>query len=402
MKRILFVVLIFIAGCAPVKESIEPQPRTSSLDTVVDIISHKVAQTVRQMSGDSIMYPRSIPIDGKWKTIPIEDWTSGFFPGILWNVSELTGDAALRSSAARWTEGLTPIQYYSGSHDIGFMVYSSFGNGFQFTKNESYKEVLIQTARTLTSRYRPAVGCIKSWDNRVWPYPVIIDNMMNLELLFWASKNGGTQQMYDIAFSHAEKTMQNHFRSDWSTYHVLSYDTTDGHVNWKGTVQGYSDSSCWSRGQAWAIYGFAMSYRFTRDERFLATAQHAADYFIGHLPGDKIPYWDFQAPGIPNEPRDVSAAAIAASAMFELSGFVKDAGLQKKYYTAAVSILDALMRKPYFAEGSKESCILQYGVGNKPAGREVETSLIYGDYYFIEAIMRFKKAQSNFAGVHPL
>ena len=400
MKKIYFLVLIVIAGCASVKESAGPKPQASNLDPVVDIISHKVAQTVREMSGDSIMYPRSIPIDGKWKTIPIEDWTSGFFPGILWNVSELTGDTSLRTSAMRWTEGLTPLQYYSGSHDIGFMVYSSFGNGFQVTKNESYKEVLIQTARTLTSRYRPAVGCIKSWDNRVWPYPVIIDNMMNLELLFWASKNGGTQQMYDIALSHAEKTMKNHFRPDWSTYHVLSYDTADGHVDWKGTVQGYSDSSCWSRGQAWAIYGFAMSYRFTRDERFLATAQHAADYFINHLPDDKIPYWDFQAPGIPNEPRDVSAAAIAASAMFELSGFVKDAGLQKKYYTAAVSILDALMRKPYFAEGSKESCILQYGVGNKPAGREVETSLIYGDYYFIEAIMRFKKAQSNFADVH--
>jgi unsaturated chondroitin disaccharide hydrolase len=390
-----------IAGCASVQESGGQKPPVENLDPVVDIISHKVAQTVREMSGDSIMYPRSIPIDGKWRTIPIEDWTSGFFPGILWNVSELTGDTSLRASAVRWTEGLTPLQYYAGTHDLGFMVYSSFGNGFHFTKDESYKEVMIQAARTLSTRYRPVVGCIKSWDNRIWPYPVIIDNMMNLELLFWASKNGGTRQMYDIAFSHAERTMQNHFRSDWSTYHVLSYDTTDGHVIWKGTVQGYSDSSCWSRGQAWAIYGFTMSYRFTRDKRFLTTAQHAADYFIERLPDDNIPYWDFQAPGIPDEPRDVSAAAIAASAMFELSGFVQDAGQRTKYYTAAVSILDALMRKPYFAEGSKESSILQYGVGNKPAGREVGTSLIYGDYYFIEAIMRLKRTRSNIADVHP-
>ncbi len=400
MIRIYLLVLIVFAGCASVQESGGQKLPLEKLEPVVDIISHKVTQTVREMSGDSILYPRSVPIDGKWRTIPIEDWTSGFFPGILWNVSELSGDTSLRTSAMRWTEGLTPLQYYSGSHDIGFMVYSSFGNGFQFTKNESYKEVLIQTARTLTTRYRPVVGCIKSWDNRVWPFPVIIDNMMNLELLFWASKNGGTQQMYDIAYSHAEKTMQNHFRPDGSTYHVLSYDTTDGQVDWKGTSQGYSDSSCWSRGQAWAIYGFTMSYRYTKDERFLATARHAADYFIGHLPDDKVPYWDFQAPGIPHEPRDVSAAAIAASALLELSGCVKERREQVKYFESAVSILEALMQKPYFDEGARESCILQYGVGNKPAGREVETSLIYGDYYFIEAIMRLKKVQPMFADIH--
>lgn len=397
-----FLVFMFIAGCASVKETDGPTSLALGLDPVVNVISRKVSRTVHEMSGDSILYPRSIPIDGKWRTIPIQDWTSGFFPGILWNVSELTGDTSLRTSAVRWTEGLTSNQFYSGTHDIGFMMYSSFGKGYQFTGNESYKKILLQTAGTLTTRYRPAVGSIKSWDNRVWPYPVIIDNMMNLELLFWASKNGGTQEMYDIAYSHAEKTMKNHFRSDGSTYHVISYDTLDGHVDWKGTVQGFSDSSCWSRGQAWAIYGFTMSYRYTNDERFLVTAQRAADYFIGHLPADMIPYWDFQAPNIPNEPRDVSAAAIAASALFELSGRVKNSEQQKKYYAAAVSMLEALIRKPYFAEESRESSILQYGVGNKPAGREIETSLIYGDYYFIEALMRFKNTPPEFAGVHPL
>ncbi len=400
MIRKYIVLFLFIAGCAPVKESIEPSSLSECIDPVVNVISRKVSQTVREMSGDSISYPRSISIAGKWRTVPIEDWTSGFFPGILWNMSELTGDTSLRSSAIRWTEGLTPNQYNVCTHDVGFMMNSSFGKGYQYTGNDSYKKILLQTARTLSKRYVPIIGCIKSWDNRVWPYPVIIDNMMNLELLFWASKNGGTQQMYDIAYSHAEKTMKNHFRSDWSTYHVLSYDTSDGHVIWKGTVQGFSDSSCWARGQAWAIYGFTMSYRYTNDERFLATAQHAADYFINHLPADMIPYWDFQAPNIPNEPRDVSAAAIAASGLLELSGFVKDDSLRTKYYSAAVSVLEALIHKPYFSEGSSESGILQYGVGNKPAGREVETSLIYGDYYFIEALMRFKNTRSIFEGIH--
>jgi hypothetical protein len=394
----MLIVIIVLSGCASIQENTAPLTLENDLDRVMNVISGKVTQTVTEMSGDSILYPRSIPVSGKWRTIPIRDWTSGFFPGILWNVSELTGNAFLRTSAERWTEGLRPLQYYTGSHDIGFMMYSSFGKGYQYTRKEAYKEVLLQTARTLTTRFQPTVGCIKSWDNRKWPYPVIIDNIMNLELLFWASKNGGTQQMYDIAFSHAEKTMKNHFRSDWSTYHVLSYDTADGHILWKGTVQGSSDSSCWARGQAWAIYGFTMTYRFTNDERFLETARNAADYFLAHLPSDMIPYWDFQAPNIPNEPRDVSAAAITASALLELCRFVKDDALRKKYYRSAVSILEALKRKPYFTEGSRESGILQYGVGNKPSGIEIESALIYGDYYFIEALMRFKEINSQYAG----
>ena len=220
--------------------------------------------------------------------------------------------------------------------------------------------------------------------------------MMNLELLFWAAKNGGTQRMYDIAFSHAEKTMQNHFRPDGSTYHVLSYDTLDGSLLWKGTHQGYADTSCWSRGQAWALYGFTMSYRFTRDQRFLQTAMRAADYFIDHLPADKVPYWDFQAPNIPNELRDASAAAIAASGLFELSGYSPDDVIKKKYFSTAVSILQSLSRQPYFTENYTVAGIISYAVGNKPAGNDVDVSLIYGDYYYIEALMRYKKLNSQF------
>jgi unsaturated chondroitin disaccharide hydrolase len=242
-------------------------------------------------------------------------------------------------------------------------------------------------------RYNPVVGCIKSWDNRRWPYPVIIDNMMNLELLFWASQNGGTKEMYDVAVSHAIKTMQNHFRPDYSTYHVLGYDTTTGGVLSKGTNQGYADASCWARGQAWAIYGFTMTYRFTKDPRFLQTAQRAADYFITHLPSDFVPYWDFQAPAIPNEPRDVSAAAIASSAFLELSLYTTETNLKNKYRDTAEKMLSSMCSPSYLAEGTPSHAILNHSVGSKPSKSEVDVSLIYADYYFLEAMLRYTRLQ---------
>ena len=342
---------------------------------------------------DSIQYPRFTGSDGKWLAVPIQDWTSGFFPGCLWYAFEESGDPSLRAAAIRWTEGLESIQYLKSHHDIGFMIFSSYGNGYRITRNKQYQDVILQAARSLMTRYNPTVGCIKSWDNRRWPYPVIIDNMMNLELLFWASQNGGTKTMYDAALSHAVKTMQNHFRPDYSTYHVVSYDTITGRVLTRGTSQGYADSSCWARGQAWSIYGFTMAYRYTRDPRFLQTAQHAADYFLGHLPADYVPYWDFQAPGIPNEPRDVSAAAIASSALFELSQYGGETHLKNKYREAAEKMLGSLCSEPYLAEGTTSHAILNHSVGSKPAKSEVDVSLIYADYYFLEAMHRYVRLQ---------
>ena len=270
------------------------------------------------------------------------------------------------------------------------MIFCSYGNGYRLTKNENYKKVIIQAAKSLTTRFNPKVGCIKSWDNSRWPYPVIIDNMMNLELLFWASRNGGTKEMYNIAFSHAEKTMQNHFRKDGSTCHVIGYDTTTGKVLTKETAQGYADSSCWARGQAWCIYGFTMTYRFTKDQQFLLTAQQAADYFITHLPVDYVPYWDFLAPNIPDAPRDASAAAIAASGLFELSTSVADTVLRTKYFGAAENILRSLCSSSYLAEGTTSHAILNHCVGHKPNNSEIDVSLIYADYYFLEALSRYK------------
>lgn len=394
MKILVMLSIMIAAGCGAEetmgrKQAVPMVP----VESLTKIFSQKVMQSL-QDAGDTVAYPRTAGPEGRWKTVSIYDWTSGFFPGILWYMSELTHDTAMTRAAERWTTGLTPIRFYAGSHDIGFMIYCSFGNGYRLTGSAAYKQTILQTAHTLTTRFNPVVGCIKSWDGQRWQYPVIIDNMMNLELLFWASKNGGAQHLYDVAVTHAETTMRNHFRSDGSTCHVVSYDTLSGNVLSKGTAQGYADSSCWARGQAWAIYGFTMTYRFTRDKRFLATAEHAADYFIGHLPADHVPYWDFNAPKIPNEPRDASAGAIAASALLELSGYATTIAGKEKYVNAAVSILSSLSSEAYLNTSTSGRGFLNHAVGHRPAGSEIDVSLIYGDYYFLEALVRYKQMQT--------
>jgi hypothetical protein len=308
---------------------------------------------------------------------------------------EYTKDLFFKSAAERWTAGIIDQQFNAGTHDVGFMVFNSFGNGNRLYPSESYKKVILQSAQTLASRFNPTIGCIKSWDIRKWDYPVIIDNMMNLELLFWAAQNGGSERLWEIAIVHAVTTMKNHFRPDGSTYHVLGYDTTNGSVKVRTTHQGYADESVWARGQAWAIYGFTMTYRFTNDKRFLATAQRAADYFIGHLPSDGVPYWDFLAPGIPNEPRDASAAAIASSALFELARYAEGKPLKAKYLEAAKKILGSLCAAPYLAEGTNSHAILNHAVGNRPGQSEVDVSIIYADYYFIEAMLRYRSSMEK-------
>jgi unsaturated chondroitin disaccharide hydrolase len=342
---------------------------------------------------DSTKFARCSMPDGSWKTTAARDWTSGFFPGALWYMYGYTKDPFFKKSALKWTAGMAQEQFDRGTHDLGFKIFCSFGTGNRFVPSEEYKKVVLQAAQTLSLRFNPVVGCIKSWDNRKWAYPVIVDNMMNLELLFWAADHGGSKRLREIAIKHAETTMKNHFRPDGGTYHVLSYDTTNGSVLVRNTHQGYADESVWARGQAWAIYGFTMTYRFTKDRRFLETAQRAADYFIQRLPSDNVPYWDFQAPEIPNEPRDVSAAAICSSALFELSGYVKDSAKKKLYFDRAKSILLSLCSAPYLAEGTPSHAILNHAVGSKPGKSEVDVSIIYADYYFIEAMLRYLKTK---------
>lgn len=345
--------------------------------------------------GDSLRFPRATLPNGRWKEVPITDWTSGFFPGTLWYHYEYTEDTQYRNAAERWTAKLEPIQYFTENHDIGFMIFSSFGNAYRLTGEPRYRDILLQAARTATLRYDPRVGCIKSWDNPRWEYPVIVDNMMNLELLFWAVQNGEDSSLYRIAMRHAEQTMRNHVRPDGSTFHVVNYDPGDGHVIGRQTAQGYADSSTWARGQAWGIYGFTMAYRYTRDERFLATALRLADYFIDHLPADHIPYWDFQAPKIPDEPRDASAAAIAANALLELSTYDAQGSRSRRLRAEAESILRSLASDDYLSVGKASRGITMHSVTSRPANIEVDVTLIYADYYFLEALLRYRRISAG-------
>lgn len=341
--------------------------------------------------------PRSIGKEGNLTLSDAKAWTSGFFPGVLWYLYEATGNDSLKNYANNYTRRLESQQYTTTNHDIGFMLYCSYGNGWRLTKNESYKKVLLQGAQSLSTRFRPIVGCIRSWNRKPWQYAVIIDNMMNLELLMWASKNSNNSQFASIACSHADVTMKNHFRSDYSCYHVVSYDTISGLPEQKCTYQGYADDSDWSRGQGWALYGYTMMYRETKRKEYLEQAIHVARFLMNHpqMPKDKIPYWDFDDPSIPNAPRDASAGALIASALIELSQYV-DEDFSKECLLVATTQLKTLTSFEYLAEpGTNCNFILKHSVSNKPKGKEVDRPLTYADYYYVEALLRYKKIVLN-------
>lgn len=364
---------------------------TTLIDRMPELFAFAATQlTATTQKVSATGYPNSTNSAGDWNTSSASSWTSGFFPGALWLMYEKTQAAVWKTNAEKWTAGIESQKNDTSTHDLGFMFFDSFGNGYRLTNNANYKSILLAAARSLATRYSATVGCIKSWDGASNEYKVIIDNMMNLELLFWASKNGGEQAWYDMALSHAVKTSQNHIRPDGSTYHVVIYDPANGSIKSRVTAQGFADSSTWSRGQAWAIYGFSIAYRETNDARFLETARKTADYFISHLPADFVPYWDFQAPGIPNEPRDSSAAAIAASGLLELSKLETDSAKKTSYANVAEKILTSLSQAPYIASGTKYKSILIHGTQNKPSGK-YDTGLIYGDYYYLESLLKYQK-----------
>lgn len=338
--------------------------------------------------------PKTTTKDGKLVTSQSDWWCSGFFPGTLWYLYQYSKDEELKVLAEQMTQRVEKEKFTTNHHDLGFMMFCSFGNGFRILGTPSYKEVLIQSSKSLSTRYNPKVGLIKSWDwSKRWKYPVIIDNMMNLEMLFWASKTTGDPTYMNMAISHANKTMENHFRKDYSCYHVVSYDPESGNAEMKNTHQGFSDESAWARGQAWALYGYTMCYRETKDKRYLTQAQNIAGFILNHpnFPKDGIPYWDFNAPNIPNEKRDASSGALIASALIELSDYVgkKDS---KFYLNSAVTIVETLSSPEYFsAKDENAYFILKHSVGSMPHNSEVDVPLTYADYYYVEALLRLKK-----------
>lgn len=347
---------------------------------------------------DSTQLPRNVlngATTANWNCTSIYDWTSGFWPGILWYVYEYNQDESIRKEAERFSAALFPVSdRKADNHDLGFMMYCSLGNGYRLTGNPIYKAQMLRTADSLAVLYNPLVGTIHSWpgmrEKMGWPHNTIIDNMINLELLFWASKNGGDKKLYDIANRHAEVTMNNQFRHDYSTCHVVVYDTITGKRLSQLTHQGYADSSMWARGQGWAIYGFTMCYRETKNPEFLRTAQQAAAIYLKNLPEDFIPYWDFNAPGIPNEPRDASAAALVASGLLELCQFTEDPVLAASYKHAAINMLQSLSSDLYQSR-EQNNAFLLHATGHWPNKSEIDASIIYADYYYIEALLRLKK-----------
>ncbi len=338
---------------------------------------------------DSVGFPRSMAVKtGEIKNVPSKDWTSGFYVGNLWQLYTLTADSKYKERAQKWIPYLEKEKLNGGTHDMGFKIFCSFGKGYEINHSEEYKKVVIKSAQTLCTRFNKKIGSIKSWDNRdKWEFPVIIDNMMNLELLFEASKLTGDDSYKKIAIQHANTTLKNHFRKDNSCYHVVGYDTITGKVKSKNTHQGYSDDSSWARGQSWAVYGFTMAYRYTKDKTYLKQAEATARFFINHknMPEDGIPYWDFNAPNIPDAYRDASAAAIMSSALIELYSFTKN----ETYLNYSNKVINSLSSNKYLLnEAVNAPFILDHSTGDWSKKAELDEPIIYADYYFLEAIIR--------------
>ena len=391
------LMLLVLIGCTG-------QGDKATKDIITDNVENAVAQytlmtDIIEESG-KILNPRTVLEDGSIWYVPIDDWCSGFFPGSMWYLHELTGDEKWKNLAIKYTEDLDSVKHLKWHHDVGFMIGSSYLNGLRISDKQEYKDVIVTAAQSLATRYRPTAKVIQSWDikgwqaERGWECPVIIDNMMNLELMFEAFKFSGDSTLYQIAVDHANTTLANHFRENNSCYHVIDYSLKDGSVRNKNTAQGYAHESSWSRGQAWAIYGFTMCYRYTGDKRYLDHAENVYKFIFNHerLPEDLIPYWDYDAPEIPKEPRDASAAAVTACALYEMSTYIPDS----PYKETADKIIESLSSPAYRAEvGTNGNFLLMHSVGSIPHGHEIDVPINYADYYFLEALIKKQRLENG-------
>ena len=388
ITTIVTLVLFVAFGCKNTSAK-----RSGSEMISIDSLLQNRYEKLLEYPVDSLSIPRSYnPITKEIKVVESKDWTSGFYPGNLWQLYKLTGKEAFKNKAVEWTAFIEKEKYNGGTHDMGFKIYSSFGEGFEITKNEHYKDVIVESANTLITRFDENVGSLRSWDFNadIWEFPVIIDNMMNLELLFEATRISGDSIYHNIAVKHANTTLKNHFREDNSSYHVVVYDTVSGGVKSKVTHQGFNDNSAWARGQAWGIYGFTMCYRYTQNPKYLEQAEQSAAFYLQHakLPEDGIPYWDFDDPKIPNAVKDVSAASIVASALVELSMYTNN----DAYLDYSNKVLNSLKSEEYIIPIDIEApFILKHSTGNWPKNDEMDGPIVYGDFYFLELMLRIKE-----------
>lgn len=383
------LVVAVIVGCNPSREQ-----------QVLDALQRGISIAAEGFKANAAAcdtlnrFPRTYE-NGRLVTVDAYDWTSGFFAGDLWLAYELTADKKLEAAARKYTSMLHDIKDFTGHHDLGFMIYCSYGRQWANFQEPEVLQVIIDAANSLCTRFNPEIGQIRSWDFGEWNYPVIVDNLMNLEMLFFATRMTGDRKYYDVAVKHADTTLENHFRPDGSSYHVVSFNN-DGTVESKGTFQGFAHESSWARGQAWTVYGYTMCYRETGDEKYLAQAEHIAAYIMNSVQTeDKIPYWDYHDTAIPDAPRDASAAAVTASALLELSLLTKDEDKSKSYVTYAEDILLSLSSPEYMAEEGNGNFLLRHSVSHKPLNSEVDVPLVYADYYYLEAAQRYMTIKTD-------
>lgn len=394
-KILLPFIALAMAGCASMGKNAEVDAETD-----LAYCNDKVHAALAHLPADSTVMPRNIQGDAReWACRPVcpEEWCSGFWPGVLWYDYEFSGDSTVLAAAKESTQRLAPIlDRPVFDHDLGFLFYCSYGNAYRLTGDDAYREVIVNAADSLATLFNPTVGTLLAWPRHVKDFGghnTIMDTMINLEMLFFAAKHGGNPYCYDIAVSHAETTMNNHFRPDGSCYHVAVYDLETGKFMRGCTHQGYADSSMWARGQAWAIYGYTVVYRETRDPRFLDFACKVTDVYLDRLPADKVPLWDFDDPRGLEAPRDASAAAVVASALLELEGYA-DHDHAERYHSAALDMLSSLGSEAY-RSGDTNDAFLLHSTGHHPAGSEIDASIIYADYYYIEALSRLKRIQED-------
>jgi hypothetical protein len=377
--------MLFTACKSDVKE------QTTAINNTNALLESRYQQLLNYPV-DSLGFPRSMslnPVD--IHKVPSKDWTSGFFPGNLWQIYRLTNNEAYKNKAAEWTDFMENQKTNDKTHDMGFKIYCSFGEGLKVEDNQHYKDVIVESAKTLCTRYNEKIGSLRSWDfnQDIWEFPVIVDNMMNLELLFEATKISGDSTYYNIAVNHANTTLKNHIRPDNSFYHVVDYNPTTGAVRKLDTHQGFNKESAWARGQGWGIYGFTLCYRYTKDPAYLKQAEATAKFYMENpnLPEDGVPYWDFNDPAIPNAHRDASAAAVVTSALFELYSYTKN----DEYLNFANKVLSNLNSTNYILDESINGpFILNHSTGNWPKNDEMDEPIVYADYYFLEALLRKK------------
>jgi unsaturated chondroitin disaccharide hydrolase len=386
---LLGTLLIAVSCSSPAPETGPDSSAEIPVAETFDFAAAQLEKTVAQVV-DGDKFPRFVGENGLWETLDSSAWSSGFFAGCLWFMFEHTGDDEWKARAEKWTAGMEEQQFNTANHNNGFMMFSSFGNGYLLTGDDHYRAVLIESARSLASRYSDTVGFIKANDMPQWSYPVLIDTMVNLRLLFWAAENGGEPEWSDMAETHALNTIRDHIRADGTTVQVVDYDPETGKVLAHDTLCGLNKDSAWARGQGQALYGFAVAYEYTRNPAFLEAARKLADSFIGKLPDDHVPYWDFSDPKIPDTIRDTSAGSIAAAGLFALAQIETDDSKSDKYNSAAINILSSLCSN-YLADGAASNGILDHATWKTPDDPQSDTPLIWGDYNLLEALVMYKQ-----------